>query len=216
MDDVIRGALIGILGILLGVSATELFALLRDRKREQREKEQEQREKESFRTLLSLELLQNATALLIFRAALVSTLKYDDSIHITTAFIVTAVPPHWEMARWNALETGRHLNPSELLRIGEWYTKLDGATFLFERLMEQLRRLPLSNGKLAINPTVGDHAAEQIRDLVDYVEDLRANPPPLPDTKLNSGESVREYLEDLQRRHPDAPFEPELLSDAVR
>jgi hypothetical protein len=134
MDDITRATLIGaVVGAVVGTVTTALFTLLRDWKRDRREKE-------SFRTLLSLELLQNATALLIFHKALETTLEYDDAKHSTTAFMVTAIPPHWEQARWSTLETGRHLSPSELLRIGEWYTKLDGATFLYERLMEQLRR----------------------------------------------------------------------------
>lgn len=202
MDDTVRGALIGVIGTILGVAATMLFTLLHDRVREQRERQ-------GIRTLLSVEILQNATALLVFHKVLETTLDYDDAKHITAAFLVTAVPPHWEKSRWNAPETGRYLTSAELLRIGEWYTKLDSATFLYERLMEQLRHLPAPDGKLAINVAVGTNAVQQIRGLLEYAEELRKNPPPLPDAKLNSGESVREYLDDLQRRQPEAEYKPD-------
>lgn len=193
MSDTVVGAVIGVLGALAGVAIASSFTLLHD-------SERERREKESTRTLLSLELLQNATAIITFRAALEATLGYPDSRHVTAAFLVTAVAPRWEKVRWNSLEVGRHLTPSELMRMGEWYTKLDGLTFLYERLTEQVRRLQIANGSPIVDVTMGEHVIQQIRGLVDYANELRTNAPPLLDAKLSSGDSVQDYLKDLLQR----------------
>jgi hypothetical protein len=52
---------------------------------------------------------------------------------------------------------------------------------------------------------MADDAVRQIQAFIDYAADLLKHSPPLPDTKLSSGESVRDYLADLRQRQPKAP-----------
>ncbi len=100
--------------------------------------------------------------------------------------------------------------------MGEWYTKLDGLTFLYERLAEQVRHLQIANGGPVLDATMGEHVVEQIRGLIDYANDLRTNAPPLLDAKLSSGESVQDYLKDLPQRESGKNAEPHTSTQAYQ
>jgi hypothetical protein len=117
MSDVLVGGLIAIGSAVLGGAVTGFFSMYQDWRRGRHEQQ-------SIKTLLSLEILQNLTALLALRTALESCLNYADSPHTALAFVVTASPPQWQTTRWRTQEVGRHLDSSELMRLGEWYTKL--------------------------------------------------------------------------------------------
>lgn len=196
MNDTILGALIGVGGAALGGIVTGFFSIFQDWK-------QRRHEQSSLRTLLSLEILQNLTALRTLRAALASTLDYDDSWRVAVAFVVTASPPQWQTTRWRMPETGRYLSSSQLMRLGEWYTKLGSVTLLYQRLLTQLQHLQTTDGRFRMNNDVGDDAKRQILAIIKYAAGLQDNPPPLPDEKLNRGETIRDYLVDLQQRQPE-------------
>lgn len=170
---------------------------------------QEHRERTGFRTLLSVELLQNLTGVEILRGAASYTLDYVDARDSAVQFLVATPLPQWQTTRWTAPEAGRYLKPSELMRLGEFYTKLDGLALLYQRLITQLQHLPTnSNGTFAIDSGIADEVVRQIQNLIAFAEDLVKNPPPLPDTKLNSGESIPDYLADLRQRQPKAQEAP--------
>lgn len=111
------------------------------------------------------------------------------------AFVVTVSPPQWQTTRWSAQEIGRHFVSSGLMRLGEWYTKLNGVSLLYQRLLTELQHLQTADGKYRMNKDVGDGAVRQIQEY----------PPPLPDAKLNSGKSIADYLADLRQRQPNQP-----------
>jgi hypothetical protein len=67
-----------------------------------------------------------------------------------------------------------------------------------------------------VNKDVGDDAVRQILAIIKYATDLQDNSPPLPDEKLNRGESIREYLVDLQQRQPGQPTSLTPRSDGCR
>lgn len=205
MNDTILGALIGVGGAVLRGIVTGFFSIFQDWRHRRHERK-------SLRTLLSLEILQNLTALLTQRAALEYTLDYDNSGNSALAFVVTAAPPQWQTTRWRTPETGRYLSSSQLMRIGEWYTKLDGLTLLYQRLLTQLQHLQTADGKFRVNNEVGDDVKRQILAIIKYATDLQDNPPPLPDDRLNRGETIQDYLLDLQQRQP----ETENITDASK
>jgi hypothetical protein len=80
---------------------------------------------------------------------------------------------------------------------------LASLTLLYHRLLTQLQHLQTADGKFRVNKDVGDDAVRQILAIIKYATDLQDNSPPLPDEKLNRGESIREYLLDLQQRQPE-------------
>jgi hypothetical protein len=193
MSDAIVGGLIGVGSIILGFALNSGWEWWRY-------KRQVQREREGFRTLLSVEILQNLTALLLLRGALESALEYGDSRNVAYVFSVTAVMPEWQTTRWEMPEAGKCLDSSELMRIGEWYIKLGGINLLYQRLMEQVRQVKWENGALSIDRQAGDAAAEQIRGILENAKTLQDSPPPLPDADLDKGESIGAYLKDLEQR----------------
>jgi len=87
--------------------------------------------------------------------------------------------------------------------MGEWYTKLDGLTFLHARLLEQVRhvrQVSSANGGRMGPSTMGDYVRQGLQSLLEYADDLYTHPPALPDAKMNRGETVQEYLKDLSSR----------------
>jgi hypothetical protein len=137
-SDVLVGGLIAIGSAVIGGVVTGYFSIYQEWRRDRHEQQ-------SIRTLLSLEILQNLTDLEILRVASEYSLEYKDSRDSVVAFFVTTPLPQWQTTRWTAQAVGRHLKPSELMRIGEWYTKLDGLTLLYQRIMSQLQHLPTAS-----------------------------------------------------------------------
>jgi hypothetical protein len=135
-------------------------------------------------------------------------LEYGDSRNVAYVFSVTAVMPEWQTTRWEMPEAGKYLDASELMRIGEWYFKLDGINLLYQRLMEQVRAVKWENGALSIDKQAGDAAVDQIRGILANAKTLQDSPPPLPDAKLDKGESIHDYLKDLEQRTLKEAGEP--------
>jgi hypothetical protein len=203
MSDVLIGGLIAIGSAVVGGAVTGYFSLYQEWRRDNHEQQ-------SIRTLVSLEILQNLTAVEILRAAAGYSLDYKDARDSVVTFFVATPLPHWETARWKSEAVGRHLKPSQLMRIGEWYTKLDGLTLLYQRIMSQLQHLPTtSDGHFDIKADMAEDAVRQIRNFIDYAADLIKHSPPLPDAKLSTGESIPDYLADLQQRQPKVKGKPE-------
>src|SRR5690348_573699 len=92
MDDVLVGRLIAISSAVVGAGVTGYFSLYQEWRREKHERQ-------SIRTLLSLEILQNLTALRLLRGVLENLLVYADSSSTALAFLVTASPPQWQTTR---------------------------------------------------------------------------------------------------------------------
>jgi hypothetical protein len=201
MSDVLAGCLLGVSGVILGFALNASWELWRYRK-------QEQPARDGYRTLLSVEILRNLTALLLLRGALENALEYGDSRNVAYVFSVTAVMPEWQTTRWEMPEAGKYLDASELMRIGEWYFKLDGINLLYQRLMEQVRAVKWENGALSIDKQAGDAAVDQIRGILANAKTLQDSPPPLPDAKLDKGESIHDYLKDLEQRTLKEAGEP--------
>lgn len=203
MSDVLIGGLIAIGSAVLGGAVTGFFAVYQNWA-------QERHEGQSIRTLLSLEIVQNVTALSILHDEAEDSLRYRNPSNSAIHFLIKVQLPQWQTVRWKTEAVGRHLKPSELMRIGELYTRLDGVTLLYQRTMTQLQLLPKdSDGRIAITTGIADNVVEEIQSLIMYAAAVIDNSPPLPDAKLDSGESIADYLAELQQRQPktSAPSE---------
>lgn len=159
------------------------------------------RHQRGIRALVSQEVLHNQTALLAFRESLLACLREGEPDRIVSAFYSTMSAPIWSHARWDLSDVGETFSPPELLRLAEWYVKLDGLAFLYYRASEMLMRLVTRRSPSGITLEQAQGMVVHITGLVDYANSLITDPPPLPDARFrHDSRSVRSYMEELDRK----------------
>lgn len=177
-----------ILGVI-GGAAVNLVIVVRTERRRRR----------GVRMLVTQELWHNQTILIVLRAELETSLQYDDACLSVADFRATAGLPRWQRVRWELPDVDVAFDLTNLTRVSEWYVKLEGLTLLYDRLMKQV--VHLNN----VTQEQGAGVVEQIKGMVDYVADLLANPPPLPDERLERDRGMKRYVRDLLERTGPMP-----------
>ncbi len=130
----------------------------------------EHQRRRGIHALATQELWHNQVKLRTLRAALETTLQYDDARLSAADFRATASSPRWYRTRWVLPDVGVAFSREELTRLSEWYVGLDGLTFLYDRLMRQVLQLT------AFTPEQGTGAAEQISGKHDRPSGCRSRP----------------------------------------
>ncbi len=125
--------------------------------------------------------------------------------------LVIGDPPVWERVRWDGapILLARSMSRHDLLRIGRWYTELDGVSQTFRRIAQQSALLRTGGAKAAGPIITEDYIAERVLDLLKITARLVDNRRPLVHRAveearkaIHAGEPVSTAMEIVDPEEP--------------